>query len=200
MVHASAGQSVRLHPPCHSPHVPPPSGRRPSPLTSSPAPPVVKRCYSQARRCWLVLTPTRRLRASATAAPGGGEDSWEDWQQEEETLGPAALATLSMLDWPGLCAQARRQRARCLFRKGLGPAASPAGRFDSASPPALRLRPQVSAFAQTTLGRRACQELLPAAAAATAQALLTETAAVDCLLEEYAVELDFGGIQTSQVG
>lgn len=55
-------------------------------------------------------------------------------------------------------------------------------------------------FSQTKLGQQACRELLPARDESACQALLRETGSVDALLTEYAADLDFGGIQTAEVG
>lgn len=57
----------------------------------------------------------------------------------------------------------------------------------------------VARFASTTLGRQQCQQLqLPEEHEMTEQ-LVLETAAVDKLESEYAIELDFGGASTQQV-
>ncbi len=57
----------------------------------------------------------------------------------------------------------------------------------------------VARFASTTLGRQAVQPLNLPQEQAEVEALVKETAAVDKLQTEYAVELDFGGTSTSQV-
>ena len=57
----------------------------------------------------------------------------------------------------------------------------------------------VAKFASTTLGRQAVQRLNLPQAQAEVEAVVKETAAVDKLETEYAVELDFGGTSTSQV-
>lgn len=121
---------------------------------------------TERRSSWL-----QRAQASAAAAaePAGGSGApavavGDDWwtAYEPEALGPAAKATLAMLDWAGLTKQ-------------------------------------VSTFSQTKLGQTAVRRLLPAAEPAACQALLQETRAVDSLESEYAADLDFGGIQTSEV-
>lgn len=56
----------------------------------------------------------------------------------------------------------------------------------------------VAKFASTTLGRQAVQRLTLPQEQAEVEALVKETAAVDKLETEYAVELDFGGTSTSQ--
>lgn len=57
----------------------------------------------------------------------------------------------------------------------------------------------VARFASTTLGRQQCQQLyLPEEHELTEQ-LVLETAAVNKLESEYAIELDFGGASTQQV-
>ena len=57
----------------------------------------------------------------------------------------------------------------------------------------------VARFASTTLGRKAVQHLNLPQAQLEIEVLVKETAAVDKLETEYAVELDFGGTSTSQV-
>ena len=57
----------------------------------------------------------------------------------------------------------------------------------------------VAKFALTTLGRQAVQRLNLPQEQSEVEALVKETAAVDRLETEYAVELDFGGTSTSQV-
>lgn len=58
----------------------------------------------------------------------------------------------------------------------------------------------MAAFAQTTLGQRATAALLPLPSQPAAERALQETAAVDALEAQFAADLDFGGIQTAQVG
>ncbi len=57
----------------------------------------------------------------------------------------------------------------------------------------------VAKFASTTLGRQAVQQLPLPQEQTACEALVKETAAVDKLELEYAVELDFGGTSTAQV-
>lgn len=57
----------------------------------------------------------------------------------------------------------------------------------------------VARFASTTLGRQAVLRLPLSEDQEHSEALVRETAAVDKLESEYAVELDFGGTSTSQV-
>lgn len=57
----------------------------------------------------------------------------------------------------------------------------------------------VARFASTTMGRQAVQRLPLSRDQEQCEALVQETAAVDKLETEYAVELDFGGTSTSKV-
>lgn len=57
----------------------------------------------------------------------------------------------------------------------------------------------VARFASTTLGRQSCQQLYLPSDHDMTQQLVHETAAVDKLESEYAIELDFGGASTQQV-
>ena len=57
----------------------------------------------------------------------------------------------------------------------------------------------VARFASTTMGRQAVQRLPLSRDQEQCEALVQETAAVDKLETEYAVELDFGGTATSKV-
>ena len=57
----------------------------------------------------------------------------------------------------------------------------------------------VARFASTTMGRQAVLRLPLSEDQEHSEALVKETAAVDKLESEYAVELDFGGTSTSQV-
>ena len=57
----------------------------------------------------------------------------------------------------------------------------------------------VARFASTTLGRQQCQQLHLPEEQETTEHLVLETAAVDKLESEYAIELDFGGASTQQV-
>lgn len=57
----------------------------------------------------------------------------------------------------------------------------------------------VALFASTTLGRQAVQQLPLPQEQLEVEVLVKETAAVDKLETEYAVELDFGGTSTLQV-
>lgn len=57
----------------------------------------------------------------------------------------------------------------------------------------------VARFASTTMGRQAVQRLPLSEDQEQSEKLVKETAAVDKLEAEYAVELDFGGTSTSQV-
>lgn len=57
----------------------------------------------------------------------------------------------------------------------------------------------VARFASTTLGRQQCQQLHLPEEHETTEHLVLETAAVDKLESEYAIELDFGGASTQQV-
>ncbi|GAB4813086.1 hypothetical protein N2152v2_000132 [Parachlorella kessleri] len=61
------------------------------------------------------------------------------------------------------------------------------------------LTAQVAAFAQTKLGQQACLNMRPEREQPACQALLQETRAVNALEEEYAADIDFGGIQTAEV-
>lgn len=61
-----------------------------------------------------------------------------------------------------------------------------------------RLCRHLASFAQTTLGQRACLSLIPPTDQAGSEALLSDTKAVQALEGEYAVEIEFGGIQTAQ--
>lgn len=57
----------------------------------------------------------------------------------------------------------------------------------------------VARFASTTLGRQHSQQLHLPEEHETTEQLVLETAAVDKLEIEYAIELDFGGTSTQQV-
>lgn len=143
--------------------------------------------------------PTAGSSATAGATAAAKADVGTDEWTEDEELGLAARATLSMLEWSRLCRQVRRLRgggSECsaAWTSPHSPALRPAS-HDHCYPPT-----QISSFAQTTMGQRATAALVPPSAPALSARAVEETRAVDALEAEFAADLDFGGIQTAQVG
>jgi hypothetical protein len=168
------------------------------------------------RRHGAIIKPLRRLDRRQSGmlrmalAERGQEALLEgmSWEPEPE-FGPAFEATLRMLDWASLTAQVGGagglQRAPSKLLQAPfslptpGPSPIPRGILDQLSP-TLAACIQVAAFAQTKMGQQACMAMLPARDQPACQALLRETRGVDALEAEYAADINFGGIQTAEVG
>ena len=157
----------------------------------------------------------RRAAAATAAATSAAEPAYVEQPWSDEELGPAAWATLGMLDWSRLCSQVRLRMPHsdacsappapsfipCVAALGRHAATCRARRvLDKQSTPTACCSTQVATFAQTTLGQRAAAGMLPPPSAALSQRALEETRAVDALEAEFAADLDFGGIHTAQCG